>query len=243
MLFEQPNPGGHSPPWERLGRRPGVGEPDFDARPARRLTTPNTRSLLSIMRPLHLLVAATLALTFAAASRADVAPPTGFVETCTLEKQASPGQECHDCRAYYGNHDHCSNSLSSFGFSQKCRSRGASSWSEVWCRAASPSAAKLPGPILAQLNDASGKPGPLPSGLAPTPAPSASEAATPAASAAPSALPTAPPAPPPTSAPTPSPAPAPKKRSCAFSGHERGGSSTLLAAAGVALAVLRRRRR
>src|SRR5690349_24233643 len=143
------------------------------------------------MRQIRVLVAAALVLSFANEARADLAPPADFVETCTLEKQASAGQECQACRAYYGNHDHCSNSLSALGFAQKCRSRGASTWSEVWCRSASPNAAKVPASILAQLSDAQGKPGPSPSASA-APAPSGSVAPlAPSTVATPSAAPVA----------------------------------------------------
>lgn len=206
------------------------------------------------MRAIHAFAAATLLLTTAAPSRADVAPPADFVETCTLERQASAGEECNACRAYHGNHKHCPESLAAFGFAKKCRSRGASSWSEVWCRAASPSAPKVPANILAQLNDAQGKPGPMPSGLvAPAPAPSAS--ALPSASAAspvdaPPAVASAAPVvtsakPAASSKPASAPPSTPpgKKQSCAVGAHEAGNTSSFLAAAALAVALLRRQRR
>ena len=195
------------------------------------------------MRQIHAFVAASLVLGLAGKSRADLAPPGDFVETCTLEKQASAGQECQACRAYYGNHDHCSNSLSALGFAQKCRSRGASTWSEVWCRSASPNAAKVPASILAQLSDAQGKPGPLPSASA-APAPSGSLAPlAPSTVAAPSTAPAAATAKSATpSAPTPAPSPT-KKGSCAIGRAPNAGTSSLLVVAAFAVGFLRRRPR
>ena len=90
-------------------------------------------------------------------AHADLAPPAGYVETCTLEKQATPADECYSCRAYYGNRDHCSSSLQSYGFASRCRSGGASVWSEVWCRTKSANAKAVPANVLGQLADSNGK--------------------------------------------------------------------------------------
>ncbi|HVU04545.1 MAG TPA: hypothetical protein VHE30_22460, partial [Polyangiaceae bacterium] len=113
-----------------------------------------------MMRFFHAFTAAAFLTTLASHALADLAPPGGYVESCTLEKQAAAGLECLSCRAFYGNHDHCSKSLASYGFSQKCRARGASSWSEVWCRAASPKAAKVPAAVVDMLPYPNGKPPP-----------------------------------------------------------------------------------
>ena len=85
------------------------------------------RSLLSLGPAL--LAALTLS-TLAPRARADIAPPPGFVESCTLQKQSRAGRECFNCSAYHGNANHCSESLKTYGFSESCRSRGASVWSD-----------------------------------------------------------------------------------------------------------------
>jgi hypothetical protein len=188
------------------------------------------------MRPRSTLTALAFALTVALPGYADVAPPSSFVETCTLEKQAHSGEECHACRAYFGNGKHCSESLSAYGFAERCRSHAASAWSEIWCRAASPSAPKVPESVIKQLSDAAGKPGPVPSGsAAPIPTPSTPPALEPAppASAAPiaSAAPPASAAPAPVAAATVPPGPPRKSGACSFGGTESGAWSLL----GVAL--------
>lgn len=91
---------------------------------------------------------------FASSAIADLPPPPGYVETCTVAKQQKAGDECHECRAYHGNADHCSDSLKEYAFSQRCRARGASTWAEVWCRGSSPTAKKVPPEILGQLGNA-----------------------------------------------------------------------------------------
>jgi hypothetical protein len=68
-------------------------------------------------------------------ARADVAPPPGYVERCTLEKSCPLGQECVLCPADFGtNKLVCEHTLQPLGFAKQCQSRGASVWDEVWCR-------------------------------------------------------------------------------------------------------------
>ena len=98
------------------------------------------------------------ALTLSTLARADIAPPPGFVESCTLAKQSRPGRECLDCSAYHGNSEHCSESLEAYGFAQSCRSNGASVWSEVWCRDAGSKGSSVPKDVLAQLGNATAHP-------------------------------------------------------------------------------------
>jgi hypothetical protein len=91
--------------------------------------------------------------------RADIPPPEGYVETCTLENHAKPGTECVSCDAWHGEHDKCEKLHGAAGYTQSCRTGGASTWSEVWCRPASGDAA--------------------PDAPVPTPAPTAGEAEAP----------------------------------------------------------------
>jgi hypothetical protein len=74
----------------------------------------------------------------AARAAADLPPPAGFVEQCTAAKKqaASPGTECYACSSYHGSMDKCPTLLTPSGFTKSCQSRGASAWSEVWCRPA-----------------------------------------------------------------------------------------------------------
>ena len=181
--------------------------------------------------------------TLASRARADLPPPAGYVEACTLQKQSRAGQECFDCSAYHGNSNHCSESLEAYGFGQSCRSRGASVWSEVWCRASGPQAKPVPKDVLAQLGNASAHP--------PAPAPLPSATATgpvrpepvPTAIVAPTALPSA--APPASDAPI-APPPLPPTGGCggcATPGPTTAIWAPLLALGGLALAWSRRRDR
>src|SRR6185503_716566 len=65
-----------------------------------------------------------------------VAPPSGFVETGTVEQQQGPNKECVLCGdSYYKEPDACAHKLESAGYTKSCKARGASTWKEVWCRA------------------------------------------------------------------------------------------------------------
>jgi hypothetical protein len=61
------------------------------------------------------------------------APDAG--ETCTLDAQKHPGEECLVCTAWQGDSAKCLKRLSSKGYERRCRGAGTSTWSEVWCRA------------------------------------------------------------------------------------------------------------
>ena len=71
-------------------------------------------------------------------AQADVPPPNGYEERCTLQKSCPLGQECLLCPADYRDEVQdtsvCKRSLGSLGFQKKCQSWGASVWDEVWCR-------------------------------------------------------------------------------------------------------------
>lgn len=105
---------------------------------------------------------------------ADVPPPEGFVETCTVEKQAAPGQECVLCGdSYYKTPDACATKLTPSGYSKACRTRGASTWKEVWCKkgTGAPAASASAAPVASAAEPA---PAPAPSS---EPAPVASTSA------------------------------------------------------------------
>lgn len=82
-----------------------------------------TRALLSL---LFLTATAPMAL-------ADVPPPPGYVETCTISKQQGEGEHCYSCQAWHGDRDACVKRFEGSDYSRRCRTRGASVWTEVWC--------------------------------------------------------------------------------------------------------------
>lgn len=71
----------------------------------------------------------------APSARADIPPGPDYVETCTVEKQTTAGHECQSCNAWHGDVDACDKTLGKDGYSKACKGWGASSWTEVWCRA------------------------------------------------------------------------------------------------------------
>lgn len=190
------------------------------------------------MRAPLALLAAAFATTLAAAASADIAVP-GRVETCTMDKQARADQECYPCSAFHGNHTHCTDSLSGYGFAEVCRTGGASVWSEIWCRPKSPSAPVVPPEVLGQLASATHKMTPP---AAPPAAPTAAPTADPAPTAAPAPAPTAAPL---GEAPGPQPQPPPPGCACTVGDTGTGPllASLLSAAAAAAVAVRRRTKR
>jgi MYXO-CTERM domain-containing protein len=60
--------------------------------------------------------------------RADLAPPSDYVEQCTIAKQQGRDMECVTCSATH------SQACSVPGYTRQCTTRGASAWTEIWCR-------------------------------------------------------------------------------------------------------------
>ena len=81
-----------------------------------------------------LALAAAGSLTLAGAARADVPPPDGYVETCTLANKQTATSECLACAADYNNFGRCSPLLSPYCYSKVCKTWGASAYTELWCR-------------------------------------------------------------------------------------------------------------
>jgi hypothetical protein len=85
------------------------------------------------------------------AASADVPPSPGYVEACTVANESGQGRECRSCDTYFGNPpDYCEGLVGSGGFTRACRTSGASTWSEVWCKgaaAAPPAPAPSPAPV------------------------------------------------------------------------------------------------
>jgi hypothetical protein len=76
-------------------------------------------------------------------AKADVPPPPNYVESCTVAKQCRPGEEGTTCGTYHGEPDKCRKLHASDGFVHKCNTRGASVWSEVYCRPKGKTAASV----------------------------------------------------------------------------------------------------
>ncbi|MGB1015809.1 MAG: hypothetical protein ACPG4T_16855 [Nannocystaceae bacterium] len=86
-------------------------------------------------RPLLILSLMLPAALFASSASADVPPPPGYVEKCTVERQQKDDQVCVSCGdAYHGDRDACKNVYLQQGYTKACQTAGASVWTEIWCR-------------------------------------------------------------------------------------------------------------
>jgi hypothetical protein len=77
---------------------------------------------------------------------ADLPRPPNYVEQCTVEKQCAKNEEGTSCSANHSERDKCSKTLSAQGWTFKCRTRGASVWTEIWCRPRKPDDLPAPAP-------------------------------------------------------------------------------------------------
>ena len=86
------------------------------------------------------LLGVTLSVGYVPLAFADVPPPIGYVEQCTVEKQQTGGVSCvacqNDYRSFIGDAgpSACQVQYESQGYAKACKSYGASVWTEVWCR-------------------------------------------------------------------------------------------------------------
>lgn len=86
-------------------------------------------------------------LVMSSAADADVVPPPDFVESCTLNKVQQAGEQCVVCRdAYHAEPNACRDRLAGEGYLSRCRTAGASVWTEIWCRTPVPDPPDEPGP-------------------------------------------------------------------------------------------------
>ena len=74
---------------------------------------------------------------FAAFALADIPPPPGYEETCTVELVCASEQGV-TCAASFNDRDACERDWGDKGYSKACKTRGASTWTEVWCSTAAP---------------------------------------------------------------------------------------------------------
>jgi hypothetical protein len=71
---------------------------------------------------------------FCGVAAADLAPPRGYVETCTVEKEQKKDEVCTTCRASRQDRQTCKKNLEEKGYTKRCRAHGANVWTEVWCK-------------------------------------------------------------------------------------------------------------
>lgn len=68
---------------------------------------------------------------------ADIPPPPGYEETCTVEL-ACPSAQGVTCGASFDDRDACERDWGEKGYRKACQTRGASTWTEIWCSTAAP---------------------------------------------------------------------------------------------------------
>ncbi len=117
----------------------------------------------------HALAFAALALTLTTVTssdaRADIAPPPGYVEQCTIEKLQKDGTlTCESCSTYFREADKCERQYAKTAYKKQCRAGGASTWTELWCKPKGKDDAAKPSPLEPA-------PAPAPAPAEPTPAP------------------------------------------------------------------------
>lgn len=133
---------------------------------------------------------------WAGAANADVPPPPGYVEQCTMDKQKKEGEDCQMSRPWYRERDKGQREWGTKGYTRRCRTSGASVWLEIWCKAAEPAKPAEPAKVAAEpttqpsappattVLDAGGPPPialPDAGGTAPQPVPAAPKASEPGA--------------------------------------------------------------
>jgi len=110
----------------------------------------------------------------ALAARADVAPPPGYRESCTVERQRRRGETCVECSTFDEQPQACAQEHADDGYVRRCRTSGASAWTEVWCGpAGAPEAPAPPVPTDPSLIPEVAPPVPAPTAIpeaAPSPA-------------------------------------------------------------------------
>ncbi len=71
---------------------------------------------------------------FSATAQADIPPEPGYVEACTVQKQQKAGETCVECRTNHTETDGCLRKWMAEGYVSRCKTRGSSVWTEVWCK-------------------------------------------------------------------------------------------------------------
>ena len=79
------------------------------------------------------LVGLSLTVGYLSVARADLPPPDGYVEQCTVNKQQTPGKTCVACKNDFSGSGACQQKYGPQGYTKGCQSWGGSVWTEVWC--------------------------------------------------------------------------------------------------------------
>ena len=103
------------------------------------------------MRRLSFVTGLVVAATVAPSALADVPPPAGYVEKCTVAKQQTATSECLECASMHGQTSRCASLLAPYCYVYVCQTWGASAWTEVLCRAKDPNAPAVPADVRSQL--------------------------------------------------------------------------------------------
>jgi hypothetical protein len=78
--------------------------------------------------------AVVLGSTIASQAAADLPPPDGYTEQCTVATQQQADETCVVCDTYASDTNKCQNRPELSGYTKRCSTRGASVWAEVWCK-------------------------------------------------------------------------------------------------------------
>jgi MYXO-CTERM domain-containing protein len=178
------------------------------------------------------------ALSAATAAHADLAPPPGQTERCTLALQLKEGEICVSCNTYLAEADACQKQHAPRGFAFRCRTRGASTWSELWCKSSTgPNVSSLSDPVDGGAEDSSAPAPATSSAPAPTSDHASPSSSTAAGGHSPSPITSASPAPP------ASPEKSGSCGACAVGQKTDGAASFTGAWLALVAAAARRRRR
>jgi hypothetical protein len=82
---------------------------------------------------------------------ADMPPPVGYVEQCTVEKQQGANETCVASSRLGvsdppGTREASAKKLEARGYVYRCRTSSVSFWKEVWCKSNKPRGTKEPAP-------------------------------------------------------------------------------------------------
>jgi MYXO-CTERM domain-containing protein len=69
-----------------------------------------------------------------ATAHADMPPPDDYVETCSVAQQQKAGELCVSCQVTYADFEACKKLYEPQGYLNRCKTWGASVYSEVYCK-------------------------------------------------------------------------------------------------------------
>ena len=91
-------------------------------------------------------------LTLARPAWADLPPPDGYVETCTIANQQTAASECVFCEAERNVADRCDPLLDPYCYVKVCQAWGGSGYPELWCRTKGAGVPPVPAETLNALS-------------------------------------------------------------------------------------------